>query len=112
MKIEFDTEPVSGDNDKYIKTKIKIYSGSMIKSFQSKKMPNEKGPCKYLLIIMLDSVIKAKKKYYPQTLLEECKNEKEKMKMENLIDDDLEKSSFDESNSESDNDKDNDECKE
>ena len=112
MKIEFDTEPVSGDNDKYIKTKIKIYSGSMIKNFQSKKMPNEKGPCKYLLIIMLDSVIKAKKKYYPQTLLEECKNEKEKMKMENLIDDDLEKSSFDESNSESDNDKDNDECKE
>ena len=84
----------------------------MIKNFQSKKMPNEKGPCKYLLIIMLDSVIKAKKKYYPQTLLEECKNEKEKMKMENLIDDDLEKSSFDESNSESDNDKDNDECKE
>ena len=112
MKIEFDTEPVSGDNDKYIKTKIKIYSGSMIKNFQSKKMPNEKGPCKYLLIIILDSVIKAKKKYYPQTLLEECKNEKEKMKMENLIDDDLEKSSFDESNSESDNDKDNDECKE
>ena len=73
MKIEFDTEPVSGDNDKYIKTKIKIYSGSMIKNFQSKKMPNEKGPCKYLLIIMLDSVIKAKKKYYPQALLEECK---------------------------------------
>ena len=25
---------------------------------------------------MLDSVIKAKKKYYPQTLLEECKYEK------------------------------------
>ena len=30
--------------------------------------------------------------------------------MENLIDDDLEKSLFDESDSESDNDKDNDEC--
>ena len=40
---------------------------------------------------MLDSVIKAKKKYYPQTLLEECKYEQEKIKMENLIDDDLEK---------------------
>ena len=59
---------------------------------------------------MLDSVIKAKKKYYPQTLLEECKYEQEKIKMENLIDDDLEKSSSDESDSESDNDKDNDEC--
>ena len=112
MKIEFDTEHVSGDNDKYIKTKIKIYSGSMIKNFQSKKMPKEKAPCKYLLIIMLDSVIKTKTKYYPQALLEECKNEKEKIKMENLIDDDLEESSSDESNSESDNDKDNDECNE
>ena len=54
-------------------------------------MPKEKVPCKCLSIIMLDSVIKAKKKYYPQTLLEECKYEQEKIKMENLIDDDLEK---------------------
>ena len=44
---------------------------------------------------MLDSIIKAKKKYYPQTLLEECKYEQEKIKMENLIDDDLEKSKSD-----------------
>ena len=41
--------------------------------------------------------------------MEECKNEPKKIKMENLIDDDLEKSSSDESDSESDNDKDNDE---
>ena len=40
---------------------------------------------------MLDSVIKAKKKYYPQTLLEECKYEQRRIKIENLIDDDLEK---------------------
>ena len=40
---------------------------------------------------MLDSVIKAKKKYYPQTLLEECKYEQKRIKIENLIDDDLEK---------------------
>ena len=53
---------------------------------------------------MLDSVIKAKKKYDPETLLEECKYEPKKMKIENLIDDDLEKSSSDESGSESDND--------
>ena len=36
---------------------------------------------------MLGSVIKAKERYYPQTLLEECKYEQEKIKMENLIDD-------------------------
>ena len=69
----------------------------MITNFQSKKMPKEKTPCKCLSIIMLDFVIKAKKKYYPQTLLEECKYEQEKIKMENLIDDDSEKGSSDES---------------
>ena len=102
LNIKFDSEPVYGDNDKYIKTKIKIYNDSMITNFQGKKMPKEKATCKRLSIIMLDSVIKAKKKYYPQTLLEECKYEQEKIKMENLIDDDLEKSLSDESGSESD----------
>ena len=104
---------VYGDNDKYIKAKIKTYSGSMITNFQSKKMPKKKGPCKCLSIIMLDSVIKAKKKYYPQTLFEECKYEKEKIKMENLIDDDLGKSESDESDSDyNDETESNDECDE
>ena len=66
-------------------------------------MAKENVPCKCLSIIILDSVIKAKKKYYPQTLLEECKYEQEKIKMENLIDDDLEKSLSDESDNDSDN---------
>ena len=65
LKIEFDSEPVYDDSDKYIKTKIKIYTGSIIANFQSKKMPKQKVPYKCLSIIMLDSVIKAKKKYYP-----------------------------------------------
>ena len=72
-------------------------------------MPKEKAPCKCLSIIMLDSVIKAKKKYYPQTLLEECKYEQERIKIENLIDDDLEKSESDETDSETDSDIDNNE---
>ena len=53
---------------------------------------------------MLDSIVKVKKKYYPQALLEECKYEIKKTKMENHINDDLEKSSSDESDDESDND--------
>ena len=102
-KIEFDSDskPVYGDDDKYIKTTVKIYHDGMITNFQSKTMSKEKAPCKCLSIIMLDSVIKAKKKYYPQTLLEECKYEQEKIKMENLIDDDLEKSLSDESDNDS-----------
>ena len=53
---------------------------------------------------MLDSVIRGNKKYYPQMLLEECKYEIKNNKMENLINDDLDLSSSDESDSESDND--------
>ena len=104
LKINFNSEPIYGDNDKYIKTKIKIYGGSVNTNFQGKKMPKEKAPCKSLSIIMLDSAVKAKKKYYPQAYLEECKYEPKKIKMENFIDDDLEKSSSDESNNESDSD--------
>ena len=89
MRIDFESKPVYGDDDKYIKTKIKIYAGSMITNFHNKKMPKEKAPCKCLSIIMLDSVIKANKKYYPQTFLEECKYVQEKIKNENYIDDDL-----------------------
>ena len=49
-------------------------------------MPQEKAPCKCLSIIMLDSVVKAKKKYYPQILLEEFKYVQEKIKTDNYID--------------------------
>ena len=89
MRIDFESRPVYGDDDKYIKTKIKIYADSMVTNFRIKKMPKEKAPCKCLSIIMLDSVIKANKKYYPQTFLEECKYVQEKIKNENYIDDDL-----------------------
>ena len=41
---------------------------------------------------MIDSVIKANKKYYLQPLLEECKCIQEKMKTENYINEELEKS--------------------
>ena len=72
MKIEFDSEPVYGDGDKYIKTKIKMYEGRVNTSFQGKKVPKENASYKCLSLIMLDSVIRVNKKYYPQTLLEEC----------------------------------------
>ena len=60
-------------------------------------MPKEKAPCTCLLIIMIDSVIKTNKKYYPQILLEECKYIQEKIKIVNYIDEDLIDSESDES---------------
>ena len=88
MKINFESKPVYGDDVKYIKTKIKIYAGSIITNFHNNKMPKEKAPCKCLSIIIIDSVIKANKKHYPQTLLEECKYTQEKIKIKNYINDD------------------------
>ena len=70
-------------------------------------MPKENASYKCLSLIMLDSVFRANKKYYPQTFLEECKYVIRKNKMENLINDDLDLSSSDESDSESDNESDN-----
>ena len=34
MNIKFDSEPVYGDNDKYIKTKIKLYGDKLNTNFQ------------------------------------------------------------------------------
>ena len=108
MKINFGSNPVYGDNVKYIKIKIKTYAGSIITNFHNKTMPKEKAPCKCLLIIMIDSVIKANKKCYPQTFLEECKYIQEKIKTENYINNDLEDSDSDsDSNSEIESDIDN-----
>ena len=110
MNIDFESKPVYGDDDKYIKTKIKIYAGSIITNFHNKKMPKEKAPCKCLSVTIIDSVIKANKKYYPQTLSEECKYIQERIKTENYIDEDLEKSGSDsDSNDETESDIDNDE---
>ena len=106
MSTKYDSEPVYGDNDKHIKAKIKLYGDEISTNFQGKKIPKENASYKCLSLRILDSAITANKKYYPQTLLEECKY-KIKNKMENLINDDLDLSLSDESESESENEFDN-----
>ena len=46
MNIKFDSETVYGDNDKYIKTKIKMYEVRVSTNFQGKKIPKEYASCK------------------------------------------------------------------
>ena len=43
MKINFESKPVYGDHDKYVKTKIKIYADSIITNFHNKKLQKEKA---------------------------------------------------------------------
>ena len=107
MNIEFDSEPVYGDNDKYIETKIKMYGDRLNINFQGKKVSKESASYNCISLIGLDSVIRLNKKYYPQALLEECKYVIRRNKMENLINDDLDLSSSEESDNESNNKSDN-----
>ena len=110
MKINFEIKPVYGYHDKYIKTNTKMYADSIITNLHDKKMPKEKAPCKCLSIIMIDSVIRVNKKYYPQTVLEERKYVQENIKTVNYIDEDLENSESDSgSNNEAESDIDNEE---
>ena len=92
MRIDFQSKPIYGDDDRHIKTKINVNAGSMITNFHNKKMPKEKSLSKCLSIIILDSFIKANKMHYPQTLLEECTYGQEQIKTQNYSDEDLEKS--------------------
>ena len=88
--LDFNTKPTYGDDDKYIKTKIKTYENNMTTNFYckkgSKKAPEEKISPKCLSIIVLDSVLYAYEKYLPQVFLEECKYVKENIKTKNYID--------------------------
>ena len=41
MNVQFGSEPVYGDNDKYIKAKINSYGGQVNTNFKGKKAPKE-----------------------------------------------------------------------
>ena len=91
--------------DKYINTKIRTYKDCITTNFYNKtgfkEVPEERVPHKWLSIIILDSVLYAYEKYYPQTFLEECKYMRENVKTKNYIDMELESES--DSDSDSDN---------
>ena len=57
MNIKIGSEPIFGDNDKYIKIKIKTYRDKTNTNFQGQKIPKENALYKCLSLIMLDSVI-------------------------------------------------------
>ena len=69
LDIKFDSQPVYGDGDKSIKTKIKMYGDRVNTNFQGKKVPKENASYKCLSLTMLDSAIRANKKFYLQALL-------------------------------------------
>ena len=81
----------------------------MKETTRTKEKGKRNASYKFLLSIILDSIIKASKNYYIKTFLEECQYEIQKITMQNLLYNELEPSSSDD---ETDSDSDNEESKE
>ena len=93
IKKELNSEPVY--NDKYIKTKIKIYNDKVYTNFQHNKIPKDNEYCACLSLIILDSIlVNSDKEFYPQIFLEQCKHAMKNEKIVNTINKDLELSEF------------------
>ena len=85
---KFDSDPVY--NNKYINTKIRSYNNDIITNFhdtdnKNNKLLEKNKPYRCMSLISLDSIIKINKKYYPQTLLQECVYKLINKKVENII---------------------------
>ena len=90
-------------NDKYIKTKIKIYNDRVYTNFQHNKIPKVNEYCVCLSAILLDSIfVNSNEEYYLQILLKECKYAIKNRKIVNTIVEDLKLSESDESGDKSD----------
>ena len=82
------SEPVY--NNKYIKTKIKIYNDKIYTNFQYNKIPKNDECCACLSVTLLDSIfVNSKKDCYLQIFLGECKYEIKDRKIVNTINENL-----------------------
>ena len=93
MKKEFYSQTVY--NEKYLKTKRKSYNGKINTNFHNNRIPKEVSQFISLSVILIDSVFRVGKNYYPQVFLEECKFVVKEKKMSQYITDDIETSSDD-----------------
>ena len=85
---KIDSDPVY--SNKYINTKIRSYNNDIITNVhdidnKNNKLPEKNKVYKCMSLISLDSIIKINKKYYPQTLLQECVYKLINRKVENII---------------------------
>ena len=91
LEKEFDSEPVY--NEKYLKAKIKSYNGKINTNFHDNKIPKESSQFICLSVILIDSVFRTGKNYYPQVFLKECKYVVKEKKIPKYIIDHIEISS-------------------
>ena len=91
VKREFDSKLVY--NEKYLKAKINSYNGKINTNLHNNKISREGSEFICLSVILIDSVFRTGKNYYPQVFLEECKYVVKEKKIPKYIIDDIEISS-------------------
>ena len=80
-------------HEKYLKAERKSYNGIINTNFYNDKIPEEDSQFICLSVILIDSVFRTGKSYYPQVFLEECKYVVKEKKIPNYIIDNVEISS-------------------
>ena len=80
-------------HEKYLKAERKSYNGIINTNFYNDKIPEEDSQFICLSVILIDSVFRTGKDYYPQVFLEECKCVVKEKKIPNYIIDNVEISS-------------------
>ena len=72
-------------DDKYIKTKVKTFSGVTSTFFSKDELPKERNHYICIAAICIDSVLKIERKNYPQVYLEQFKYKLKKQKTVDFI---------------------------
>ena len=71
LRTKFHSMPVY--DEKYIKAKVRKRNGMVKTNFLSDEVPKENKYFTCIACITIDSIMRKKKKNYPQLYLEECK---------------------------------------
>ena len=79
--------------NKYLKTKVREFDGSIKTNFLGNNVPKENTYYTCIACITIDSVMKMNKKNYPQVYLEECKYKVKKIHTPRFINIELESDS-------------------
>ena len=93
LNIKFHSQPIY--DDKYIKTKVKIFNNTINTLFSGNEIPKTRIHYVCIAAICIDSLLREDKKNDPQVYLEQCKYKIRKRELMNFIDDEIDFSSDD-----------------
>ena len=87
LNVKFHGQPIC--DDKYIKTKVKLFSNSINTLFSGDEIPTKRIHYVCISAVCIDSILGRDKKNYLQVYLEQCKYKIKKRELVSFIDDEV-----------------------